>query len=112
MKIRHWYFTSVVTFISCADNVGMNDIHALSLTIDFQNMLVSKDEFWLPVHDIQNSLVGHKVIVRKTTVIPRKSQRILSAYVEGTDDKFVFCIECTILNVLLIYATLCFGDST
>ena len=49
--------------------IGINDIHALSLTINFQKMLVQRNDMWLPIHDVQNNLIGRKIVVRKSSVI-------------------------------------------
>ena len=60
----------------------MANITRLSLNIDFANLLVSQyDKWWLPVHDVQQTLlaIGHKVMVRKATVIPGNSQLVLPA---------------------------------
>ena len=63
--------------------LGMSDITKLSLSIDFSNLLVTQGENWLPIHDVQQCLVGRKVLVRKTTVIPAHSRIVLQAYVEN-----------------------------
>ena len=70
--------------------IGMNDIRALALTIDFQRMLVTKSDLWLPIHDVNSTLIGRKVVVRKSVVVPRRSQHIISASVEGAEDEFIF----------------------
>ena len=70
--------------------IGINDIHAMGLTINFQKMLVHKGNLWLPIHDVRCNLIGRKVIVRKSTVIPKRSQHMISACIEGADKSYVF----------------------
>ena len=70
--------------------LGMADITKLSLSIDFSNLLVTQGENWLPIHDVQQCLIGRKVLVRKTVVIPAQSQMVLPAYVENLDCQFAF----------------------
>ena len=78
--------------------LGMNNIHDLALKIDFENMLVTQGDYYFPVHDIRDSLVGRKVIVRRTVVIPPRTQQIVQASVENLENKFVFSEQPAILE--------------
>ena len=70
--------------------IGLNDIHYLNLNVNFKNMLVSHGDYWLPIHDLYNSLIGRKVLVRKTVVIPAKSRMIVPGYVDKCADQFIY----------------------
>ena len=79
--------------------LGMADITKLSLNIDFANLLVTQsDKWWFPVHDIQETLIGRKVLVRKATVVPARSQMIVPAYVEDLENDFVFATKPAMLE--------------
>ena len=64
--------------------LGMND-----LKIDFDKMLVTKGNLWIPVVDVQCNLVGRKVLVRRSVTVPKRTQVIYQAQVEGLSDKMV-----------------------
>ena len=69
--------------------LGLNDIRDLDLTVNFRQMLVTIGDDYLPVHDVQSNLIGRKVFVRKSTVIPLKPQAILPTHVEDLENKLV-----------------------
>ena len=77
----------------------MADITKLSLTIDFAHLLVTQDQLWLPIHDIQSSLIGRKVLVRRSVVIPANTQMVLPAYVEDSKHDFLFSEDPLMLEV-------------
>jgi len=66
--------------------LGMDDLRALGLSIDFQKMLVTSGKLWFPVVDRQDSLVGRKVLVRRSVVVPKRTQVVCQANIEGIDD--------------------------
>ena len=63
--------------------LGMYDIAKLGLRIDFQKMLVAKDDMWIPVVDISCHMVGRKVVIRRSVVVPGRTQVICAAEIEG-----------------------------
>ena len=70
--------------------LGLNDIKRLGLTINAGEMLVTIDDRWLPIHDIHCNLIGRKVLVRRSVVIPPRTQMIIPAYVEKHENEFIF----------------------
>ena len=63
--------------------LGMKDLQALGLTINFDKMLVTAGNSWVPVVDSQNKVVGRKVVVRRSIVVPSRSQMLIQAEVDG-----------------------------
>ena len=78
--------------------MGMDDMRRLGLTINAGNMLVSVGDKWLPVHDGQNTLIGRKVLVRRTTIIPAKTQVLVPAYIEDYEQQFILPNKPVLLN--------------
>ena len=64
--------------------LGMTDLHALGLQIDFEKMAVKQNDQWIPTRDTRGLWVSRRVRVDKHTTIPPYSEMILKARV---DDK-------------------------
>ena len=79
--------------------LGMPDLQNLGLAIDFENVVVTKGDLWLPVCDVQNKMLGRKVLVKRTFVPPPKQQVILQAEVEGLNDEPVYAINPVLLQI-------------
>jgi hypothetical protein len=69
--------------------LGMTDLQRMGLAIDFRTMLVTQGDLWIPVSDSNSNLVGRKVIVRRSVVIPKRTQLVYPARIEGMDDELV-----------------------
>ena len=69
--------------------LGMSDLRAFGFKIDFDKMLVTKDDIWIPVMDSQSNPVGRSVIVRRTCVIPARTQILYNANVQGLGNSMV-----------------------
>jgi len=52
-------------------------------------MQVTKCQIWIPFVDVNYSLVGRKVVVRRSVVLPARSQAIFQADVEGEKGRFL-----------------------
>ena len=78
--------------------LGMVDITKLKLSVDFAKLLVTKDKMWLPIYDVQESLVGRKVLVRRSVIIPAKSQMLIPAYVQDLKDKHIYANSPTVFE--------------
>ena len=62
--------------------LGMSELKALGLSIDFEKMQVSKSGLIVPTVDVHCKWVSRKVVIRKACVIPARSQMLLEAYVD------------------------------
>ena len=71
--------------------LGINDLQSLGICIDFENFKVSKGSYWIPCVDVQSTLVGRKVVVRRSVILPGRSQAIFQAEVEGLENKITDC---------------------
>ena len=84
-------FTCLLGNFSDEAIIGLNDMHHLNLKTDFTNLMVThKDNVWLPIHDVHDNLIGRKVLVRKSVMIPANSKMEISTYVENCKDQSVF----------------------
>ena len=67
--------------------LGMAELQSLGLSIDFEGMVVTKNDHWIPTHDQGGRWVSRKVFVRKSTVIPAQSQSIVEGRVTASQTK-------------------------
>ena len=61
--------------------LGMRDLQNLGLSIDFEGMIVAKGGQWIPTQDVAGNWVSRQVKVRKSVVVPARTQVILEASV-------------------------------
>ena len=66
--------------------LGMAELQALGLAIDFEGMVVTKRDHIIPIQDHQGLWVSRRVLVRRTTIIPAASQGVVEACVEPGAD--------------------------
>ena len=59
--------------------LGMKDLQSIGLSVNFETMQVTKGQIWIPCVDVNYSLVGRKVVVRRSVVLPARSQAIFQA---------------------------------
>ena len=59
----------------------MKELQTLGIAIDFQGMVVVKEDLWIPTHDAHGTWVSRKVVVRKTVVIPARCEQLVIAHV-------------------------------
>ena len=62
--------------------LGMRDLKAFGISIDFDNCLVTKGDLWLPAVDVNSKPLVNKVVIRRTCVLAPRSQSIVQACVK------------------------------
>ena len=65
--------------------LGMTDLRKLGLTIDFTYSKVSKGEYCIPVHDMDNHQLSTQVILQSTVTVPPKSEYQVMGQVRSRD---------------------------
>ena len=65
----------------------MTDLQKLGLTIDFTNLKVSKGEYCIPVHDMDNHQLSTGVTLRSSVTVPPKSQYQIMGQVRSRDTR-------------------------
>ena len=67
--------------------LGMAELQALGLSIDFDNLIITLNDLCIPVCDYKGAWVSRKVTARSATIIPAKSQKLVYSRVAGATDR-------------------------
>ena len=67
--------------------LGMTDLQKLGLTIDFTNLKVSKGEYCIPVHDMDNNQLSTRVTLQSSVTVQPKSEYQVMGQVRSRDTR-------------------------
>ena len=62
--------------------LGMVDLQMLEIKIDFEQLSVKTNTYWIPIHDVKHTPIARKVVVNKSFVLPPHTQTIVSGIVK------------------------------
>ena len=61
--------------------LGMRDLQKLGISIDFEGMVVVKEDQWIPTCDPMGRWVSRQATVKKATVVPARTQCVVEVQV-------------------------------